>query len=320
MKFILITLAAIILFFVFFSIIPTFISFMAVFGRSSYREYSEELLANSYYAPFVGKISDARDRLLATECEHTECVSADGTVLSGRLFSPGRPNTVILMHGYRADPECSVSTPAGIFLDLGYAVLIPEQRAHGKSGGRFTTLGIREGDDVVAWRNLLEAKGHRVAAVYGISLGGTSVAFASDRLAGIPLIIDCPFISPEAQLKRMCAKMHLPSFLIIPPALVFGKLLAGEDLGKAVTGPLSNARAPILFLCGDRDTTVSYGDVEKMSSVCPGSVGLFTAVGAEHACSCLASGEQIKELAASLLSADSSVCGKMQTAESRPFR
>jgi fermentation-respiration switch protein FrsA (DUF1100 family) len=40
---------------------------------------------------------------------------------------------------------------AELFLSPGYAVLLPDSRAQGESGGKFPTYGVKETDDVHRW-------------------------------------------------------------------------------------------------------------------------------------------------------------------------
>ena len=60
-----------------------------------------------------------------------------------------------------------------MFLERGYAVLIPNSRAHGASGGEFVTYRLLEKYDVIGWAHWMKAEG--CAKVYGLgeSLGAS---------------------------------------------------------------------------------------------------------------------------------------------------
>ena len=49
---------------------------------------------------------------------------------------------------------------AELFLSHGFTVLIPDSRAHGESGGDFSTYGLKESDDVHRWFDWLVIQQH----------------------------------------------------------------------------------------------------------------------------------------------------------------
>src|SRR5579862_1628818 len=72
-----------------------------------------------------------------------EIPARDNARLSAWWFRPSEPNTncVIVLHGIQASRGSTVGF-APMFLDEGYAVLVPDSRAHGASGGKFVTYGL----------------------------------------------------------------------------------------------------------------------------------------------------------------------------------
>src|SRR5262249_31074912 len=72
--------------------------------------------------------------------------TADGVRLSGWLApKPGAP-AIVLLHGYPA--EKADMLPLAAALARRFAVLLVDLRYFGRSGGRVTTLGFRERDDL----------------------------------------------------------------------------------------------------------------------------------------------------------------------------
>lgn len=59
-------------------------------------------------------------------------------------------NCIIVLHGI-ADSRAGSVNFAPMFLTQGYAVLVPDSRAHGESGGNFVTYGLLEKYDVIGW-------------------------------------------------------------------------------------------------------------------------------------------------------------------------
>src|SRR5271170_7145149 len=81
--------------------------------------------------------------------EDVSVSAADGAILKGWYVKPDVWNraTVILLHGV-ADNREGVTGYALIFLRAGYAVLLPDSRGSGESGGNVVTYGLLEAEDV----------------------------------------------------------------------------------------------------------------------------------------------------------------------------
>jgi len=104
--------------------------------------------------------------------EQVTISSKDGTALDALLLaSPSETEKVlILLHGYPAEkgdllPLASTLYPA-------FSILLLDLRSFGKSEGAYTTLGIRERDDVRVTIDFLETRGYRRIGIFGFSLGG----------------------------------------------------------------------------------------------------------------------------------------------------
>jgi len=73
-------------------------------------------------------------------------------VLKGWYIHPKEfnGNVVIVLHGITDNRE-GMAGFGKLFLDHGYAVLMPDARGHGESGGDIATYGLRESDDIHRW-------------------------------------------------------------------------------------------------------------------------------------------------------------------------
>ena len=92
------------------------------------------------------------------ELKNVSIQADDGTVLKAGYVQPQKFNgsAVVLLHGITDNRE-GVAGYGKIFLDRGYAVLLPDARAHGESGGALATYGIKEADDLHEWVSWLYA-------------------------------------------------------------------------------------------------------------------------------------------------------------------
>ena len=76
----------------------------------------------------------------------------DGTPLAARYYhhADGAP-LAIIFHGYRGYAERDGLGGYTLCTALGYNVLLPDQRAHGYSGGHTITMGVKERYDARDW-------------------------------------------------------------------------------------------------------------------------------------------------------------------------
>ncbi len=95
----------------------------------------------------------AQDRARIADVEIT---SDDGVTLRAWIMRPiaGNGDAVILLHGV-ADNRAGMLGNADMLLRHGFAVLLPDARAHGASGGPIATYGVKEADDVRRWYDWL---------------------------------------------------------------------------------------------------------------------------------------------------------------------
>ena len=107
------------------------------------------------YKEVVGK---GIERINSTPCKWVETYSFDKLCLKARYFDNGQKNTMIFFHGYRSSSSRDFSCALKMYMDLGFNVLLVDQRAHGRSEGRLITFGIKESRDVVSWTEFLNKK------------------------------------------------------------------------------------------------------------------------------------------------------------------
>lgn len=104
-----------------------------------------------------------------------ELVSHDGLSLKG-VYYPGDKSsrvTVICIHGYTSHAEREWAFPGLFYLSLGYNVLIPYQRAHGISGGKYISFGALERTDMLGWVSKInEMNPDDRIIIHGLSMGG----------------------------------------------------------------------------------------------------------------------------------------------------
>lgn len=192
--------------------------------------------------------------------------SQDGLSLFGRLYGEeGAAATIVLFHGYRSFGENDFN---GIFPyyigKRGYRILLVDQRAHGKSEGRYITFGIHERRDCAAWAHYLAKRfgpDHKIV-LDGMSMGAATVMMALGEPlppSVVGIIADCGYSSPMDILRHVGANMKLPLPLIMPTVIWLCRALAHFDPREtSAREAVATSPLPKLFVHGKADDFVPY--------------------------------------------------------------
>lgn len=270
-----------------FLIAPALMIFFAVFYRKKvipFEEYNLEKFKNHYYLPYLGRIAEAREYIRQYPVTHVTAVSRDGLTLCGDYYDNGSKRTAILFHGIGAEVYTNLSSQARFMYQNGFNVLLCCHRAHTPSGGHWTTIGLKEQYDVITWTRWAEEHGAEDILLYGVSMGGASVAYASDKLGGTRVraaVIDSGFYSVYEQMLRDAAKMHIPG-LMVPAQRILAKLFLHVDLKSNTADSLKNSEVPVLFIHGTGDETVECKWGRLNYEVCASPKELLIVEGAPH--------------------------------------
>ncbi len=270
--------------------------FRKFFSRTSL-EFLENLpLKDSYYDKVREEIFAAKRRMKELPFKEVEITSSDGLKLVADYYDFGKEKTAICMHGYHSLPLNGFSVVAERFIKQGYNVLLPFQRAHGKSEGKYMTYGLKESDDLLKWIDFISAiPSCEKILVYGISMGGATVGIASSEITSKKvkaLVIDCGYTTVDALLWHIVEERNLPGKLFIPGISRLVKRRIGMGFTDADTEKsLCKNKIPTLFIYGDCDKTVSKECIEKNYSACKAEKDLLIVEGAGHSVALISGGE-----------------------------
>ena len=108
-------------------------------------------------------------RITNADLADVAILAADGAVLSAWTIQPRNSNgsVAILLHGL-GDNRLGMIGYLGLLLRHGFAVLMPDARAHGNSGGKLATFGLLESEDVHRWFDWLQKK-QNAACIFGFA-------------------------------------------------------------------------------------------------------------------------------------------------------
>lgn len=250
---------------------------------------AEEWADGSRFLPQIRENVEFVDSL---PCDSVQITADDGTLLSAQYcHEADDAPTAIIMHGYRATAMRDTMGLIVLCKKLGFNLLMPDQRAHGRSGGRSITMGARERYDARAWAYWASVRSYGKPSIFlmGVSMGAATVLLASgldlpDNVRGI--IADCGYSSIR-DICRTCLPKYLPH-VPVGPGYAVGK--AGAELfahfdpdtidcRKAV----AHSNVPILFIHGSADDFVPCSMSRENYAACTSEKELLIIPGATHA-------------------------------------
>lgn len=228
------------------------------------------------------------------EWRSVEIPAADGAVLRGWLLLSRASNGgyIIALHGI-ADSRIGQLGLACLFLRNHYAVLLPDSRGHGASGGDLVTYGLRESADVRRWYDWLKRTEHpRNIYGFGESLGGSILLQSLPITPGFSAVAaECPYASFRRIAEyRIAQSLPVPCWLAEPGAavlvrsgFVYARWKYGLDFRKvSAADAISHTNVPILLIHGMADIKTPAINSRILAAGNPARVTLWLVPGAQH--------------------------------------
>jgi fermentation-respiration switch protein FrsA (DUF1100 family) len=178
-----------------------------------------------------------------------------------------------------------------MFLANGYSGLMPDSRAHGRSGGAFVTYGLLEKHDLLNWVHWLREEG--CTDVYGLgeSLGASILIQASAvEPAFRAIAAECPYADLETVAEYRTGKvLHVPgsiapflSKIIVRGGIIYARLRYGIDFTQvSPISDMASTTAPILLIHGVEDSETPPWHSQRLVQANPRAV-LWLVPGAGH--------------------------------------
>jgi pimeloyl-ACP methyl ester carboxylesterase len=226
---------------------------------------------------------------IGLEYETVAFTSRDGLRLGG-WFVPGATpvrGTVIFCHGHDGslDPDLKY-VPA--FHRHGYNVLQFDFRAHGRSQGRYVSMGYYERLDLLGAVDYVQARGIDRVGVLGFSLGGAvGISTAAQCPAIAAVVSDGGFARIQPTLAAGIHERGVPAWLARLLAPIVARI-AGWRLGcdLAAADPLRwigrISPRPVLLIHAGQDVFVPQAEVEALYAAAGNPKEIWIVSEAEH--------------------------------------
>ena len=220
--------------------------------------------------------------------------SYDKLQLHSYVVSQNSNKWAIVVHGYGGSGKL-MSDKSKYFYDMGYNVLIPDLRGHGKSEGDYIGMGWKDRLDIISWINfIIKENPNAEIVLHGTSMGAATVLMTSGE--NLPsnvkaIVADCAYTSAWDEFSyQLETYLKVPSSYILNVTNMVTKLKAGYSLKEAsALESVKKATVPILFIHGDKDKFVPYSMMDKLYDATNSPKEKLTVEGGEHANSDLVS-------------------------------
>lgn len=240
---------------------------------------------------YIPKLQPRKEFLLAQPREEIFLKSDDGLTLHAAwLPNDSAKKVVICFHGYTSQCMSDYVGLSDYYLKHGYAMLLVDERAHGKSEGEYVGFGCKDRFDALMWiKWVIKTYGSDVQILlHGISMGGATVLMTGgldipSQVKGI--ISDCAYTSAKHVFTHVLHTMyHLPAFPMIQISDFVNKKRAGYGLDECnAAREVKKAKVPILLIHGDADTFVPCYMCDEIHNNCAPGTKKLIVEGAGHA-------------------------------------
>ncbi|PWG00200.1 alpha/beta hydrolase [Levilactobacillus bambusae] len=194
-----------------------------------------------------------------TETSATDHLKLDAVYVPAKRTTD---KTIVVAHGYMNQKE-DMAQYIHMFHNLGYNVLAPDDRASGKSQGKYITFGWSDRLDYVKWTKQVIARNGSKSkiALFGVSMGGATVMMtAGEKLPSQvkAVVEDCGYSGVGDELGyELNHYFHLPKFPLLNAAeLVAAMHIHYNFMDAKSTTALSKNQLPVFFIHGGNDQFV----------------------------------------------------------------
>ena len=241
------------------------------------------------YAKNGAVLYENANALAEIPAEDLYITSFDGLRLHGRFLPlDGAKGTILLFHGFHSFADVDFGCAVPLLREMGYQLLLVDERAHQGSEGKYLTFGVKERRDVLSWARAMAARLGPAHPMYlqGISMGASTVLMAADQ--ALPtnvrgIVADCGFTSPAEIVRRVMPMLKVPSVPLLYLMELWCRLLAGFSLwGYSTERAMENCRVPVLFVHGKADGLIPWEMTQRSYEACASDKSVLYVDGAGH--------------------------------------
>lgn len=227
----------------------------------------------------------------------TAILSPDSLNLHAYYIKAPKPtlNTAVVVHGHRCQAARMFHIAYMFQHDMGFNVLLPDLRSHGKSEGDHIQMGWNDRKDLIQWIDVANGRfrDNRTdtetrMVLYGESMGAATVMMTSGEQLPTcvkAIIEDCGYTSVAEEFAYVGKHdYNLPAFPIANLSSHICKYMYGWSYEEAsALEAVKRCQLPMFFIHGTADTYVPTEMVYRLYQAKPRDKAIWTPQGSMHA-------------------------------------
>lgn len=190
--------------------------------------------------------------------------NSEGLTLHAVLIENKNHKGIMLEdHGYRSTSKRDIYPSCFHYYNLGYSLLLIDNRTAELSEGKYITFGVKESNDIISWTKYLNKKYPKTDIILaGVSMGASAILMSMNRIndnmnvKGI--IADSAYISGYEEVKYCINHyFHIPGILFIDMINIWCQIIAKFNLkGRTTIRSMKDSKIPVLLIHGKKDDFV----------------------------------------------------------------
>lgn len=271
------------------------------FKKTFFRDKNSEITEKNFYKNLRNhkcksieeKVKNNINNFDSAEHKSVSVLAIDDYHLSGELYLSNNTKSqksVILCHGFKSSGKLDFGAAFNKYSELDYNILIIDQRAHGKSSGNYSSMGIMESYDIVTWCKWLEMcfGTESEIIIHGVDMGAFA-AVAAGANSEMPKNIKCIIADSVYPLIHKVVSDNVQKNLsfLSKPAVVFMNLFFRNHIGFdmrdfSLYTIAKDVNIPVLFIHSENDTVTTLPIAENIMKRIPQKTDLITVRKALH--------------------------------------
>lgn len=222
----------------------------------------------------------------------TFIIAEDGAKLHGLYVRANKltRNTALIVHGYTDNAIRMLMIGHLYSKELGYNILLPDLRAHGKSDGEYIQMGWKDRTDILQWIDVSKhIYGDSINMVlHGISMGAATIMMVSGEELPTNVksfVADCGYTSVWDEFSyNLKHDFGLPNFPLMYTTSLYCQWQEGWSFKEAsALDKIKQSKKPMFFIHSDADTYVPIEMAYRLYEAKPGQKELWILPGVKHA-------------------------------------
>jgi len=262
---VLIVIASLLVFIILFLFIAVYIAIYFTISKKGLKKVQKKF-ADDTNSPFY-QLADIP--FINDNSKVINTYSFDGFRLAARLIKGNSHKYFIFSHGWGGDPYCKSKMWKELNNELGLNLVIVSHRASNDSEGKYATLGIYEGRDILSWIEYISSfDKEAIFCLFGESMGASSLMVTLGLMKNEHkqvkcAILDSGYSSLYAPLDIMLKKAYCFKGILLGIARIELKWITKVDIKKM--SPclyLNDNVTPIMLIHGTNDEMVPFTELK----------------------------------------------------------